>query len=70
MTNEDYPPREFCANSKCVHYNLIRRLESRLSPEEILTDRSLGIARVQCQQRCERTAYQFNEWRKKLTNSL
>jgi len=69
MTNNDYPPREFCRESKCIHYNLIQRLESKLSPQEILTDKSLGIARVQCQQACERTAYQLNEWTRKPINS-
>lgn len=66
MTTE-YPPKEFCKQLRCIHYNLIERLES-VKPRCEPTNAILGITRVYCQQRCERTAYQLFEWIKNNLN--
>ena len=58
---EEY--RRFCEESGCVSYNLIQRLESIEKPNEEQL-RELGVARVLCQQSCERTAHQLYEWLK------
>lgn len=60
----------------CGRYNFIKSIEdetkrlnmdfSRFRLDEL--HRKLDIARVQCQLRCERTAYQLNEWLRKPMN--
>ncbi len=59
---------EFCKESQCVHYNSIRRLSLMKKTSRI--ERDLTIARVICQQRCERTAYQFYEWLKEKDENI
>ena len=51
---------DFCKETKCVHYNLIERLNS--VPKSPTLERNLGIARVHCDQACERSATQFYQW--------
>jgi hypothetical protein len=55
--------REFCQETRCVHYNFVRQMESIEEPTEN-DKRELGIALVQCQQNCQRTAHDFYEWLK------
>jgi len=50
--------RNFCRDSKCIHYNLIERLESIENPEEEI-ERDLSLAKNRCEHRCERTAHDF-----------
>lgn len=59
---EEY--REFCKESRCVHYNFVQRLEKIENPNEEIK-RELGIALVQCNQNCQRTAHEFYEWLEK-----
>ncbi len=57
---------DFCKETGCMHYNLIKRLTSILNSSQSsnATERDLGIARVHCRQNCQRTAYQFANWLK------
>jgi len=56
----DISYEDFCKETRCVHYNLIERLKS--APKSSQIERELGIARVHCEQNCERTAYQYYQW--------
>ena len=55
--------RKFCEESGCVTYNSISRLELISNPSDDIK-RQLGIIKVHCKQRCERSAYQFYDWLK------
>jgi hypothetical protein len=62
MGENMYPHRRFCKESTCMHYNLIDRLTSM---QDSTKERDLEIARVHCQQACEKTAYNYYEWLRK-----
>ena len=55
--------REFCNETRCIHYNSIKRLEAIEDPNDAIK-RDLGIAEVQCKQNCQRTTYDFYNWLK------
>jgi len=54
--------KDFCKESKCIHYDLISRLKSM--PETLETERDLETAKVYCEQKCLRTRHEFDQWRK------
>ena len=57
----DIKYEDFCKESGCMTYNSLSRLISILEPSESIK-RTIEIIKIQCEQNCKHTAYQFYEW--------
>ena len=59
---EDIVYSEFCNEARCVHYNLIARLEQSETSEDI--QKQLDIAIAHCKLGCEKSAAEYHQWLK------